>query len=103
MHDYMELTKIKKYNLMGWWENNIKTDLQGVSLGHELDWSGSEKGQVAGPCEWRNETSVSIQCGKFLDQLRNSNLLKKESPPWSQPVSYLDIQSVSQFTTYLVI
>jgi len=60
---------------------------------------GSEKGQVAGLGEWGNETSVSIKWGKFLDQLRNSNLLKKDSPLWSQPVSYLDGQSVSSSVT----
>ena len=44
MHDYMEITKIKTYNLRDRWENNIKIDLQDVGWGHELDWSGSEKG-----------------------------------------------------------
>ena len=30
---------------------------------HELDWSGSEKGQMAGSCDWGNEDSGSIKCG----------------------------------------
>ena len=32
-----------------------------------LDRSGSRQGQVAGTCEWGNESSGSIKCGKFLD------------------------------------
>jgi hypothetical protein len=38
-------------------------------LGHELDRSGSEQGQVAGACKHDNEPSGSIKCGEFLDQL----------------------------------
>jgi hypothetical protein len=36
-------------------------------LGHELDWSGSAQGQVAGTCKRSNEHSGSIRCGEFLD------------------------------------
>jgi hypothetical protein len=35
--------------------------------GHGLDLAGSGKGQVAGTCECRNEPSVSVKCGEFLD------------------------------------
>jgi hypothetical protein len=35
-----------------------------------LDLSGSGQGQVPGPCEYANELSCSIKCGKFLDYLR---------------------------------
>jgi len=37
-----------------------------------LDFSGSGQGKVAGFCEHGNETSGSIKCELFLDQLRNS-------------------------------
>jgi hypothetical protein len=32
-----------------------------------------------GSCECGNEPSVSIKCGRFIDQLRNCQLLKKDS------------------------
>jgi hypothetical protein len=35
-----------------------------------LDLSGLGKGQVVDVCECGNETSSSIKCGEFLDQLR---------------------------------
>ena len=49
------------------WEDNIKMDLQEVRWGHGLDGSGSGKGQVAGTCEYGNDLSDSMKCGKFLD------------------------------------
>jgi hypothetical protein len=52
------------------WENNIKTDLLKVVLGHGLDQSGSGQGQVASSCEFGNERLGAIKCGKFLDQLK---------------------------------
>ena len=36
-------------------------------VGHGLDWSGSEYGQVAGCCECGNEPLGSIKCGEFHD------------------------------------
>jgi hypothetical protein len=36
---------------------------------------------VAGFCGHGNEPLGSIKCGEFLDQLRISLLLKKDSPP----------------------
>jgi hypothetical protein len=40
------------------WEDNIKMVFQNRGIGgHELDWSASGYGQVAGSCEWGNETS----------------------------------------------
>ena len=36
---------------------------------HILDYSGSGEGQVAGACEYGNEISGSIKCGK-IDYLR---------------------------------
>jgi hypothetical protein len=44
------------------WENNIKIDLQEVGWGHGPDWSGSEQGQVVGPCESGDKPSGSIKC-----------------------------------------
>jgi hypothetical protein len=38
---------------------------------------------MAGSCECGNETPGSIKFGEFLDQLRNCQLLKKASAPWS--------------------
>jgi hypothetical protein len=45
------------------WEDTIKMDLREVGWGgHGLDPSGSEKGQVAGSCEYGDEPSGSIKC-----------------------------------------
>jgi hypothetical protein len=38
---------------------------------------------VAGSCEHINETSASIIGRDFLDQLKDYQLLKKDSAPWS--------------------
>jgi len=35
-------------------------------MGNELDWSGSEYGQVADYCECGNVLSFSAKCGEFL-------------------------------------
>jgi hypothetical protein len=39
---------------------------------------------VAGICEFCNELSGYIKCGEFLDYLKNGELLKKDSDPWSK-------------------
>jgi hypothetical protein len=36
-------------------------------VGHRLDRSGSESGQVEGSCEYDDEPSVSIKYGEFLE------------------------------------
>ena len=60
------------------WEDNVKMDLQEVGCGeYGLARAGSGQGQVAGTCECGNEPSGSIKCGKFLDQLRNGQLLRE--------------------------
>ena len=51
-----------------------------------LDWVGPGQGQVAEACEYGNEPSGSMKCGEFLDQLQTSQLLKKDSVPWSKSV-----------------
>ena len=51
---------------------------------HELDWSGSGQGQVAGACECRNEPSVSIKSGEFLEWLRTFWFHTNYSVPWSK-------------------
>ena len=43
-----------------------------------LDWAGPGQGWVAEACECGNETSVSLKCGEFLDQLQTCQLLKKD-------------------------
>jgi hypothetical protein len=49
------------------WECNTKMNLKGVGWGHELDWSGSVQGQVAGTFKCGDDHSGSIKCGEFLD------------------------------------
>ena len=49
-----------------------------------LDWAGTGYGQVADACECGNEPSGSVKGGEFLDQLQTSQLLKKDSEPWSK-------------------
>ena len=51
-----------------------------------LDWAGPGQRQVADDCECGNEPSGSVKCGEFLDQLETSQLLKKDSAPWSKYV-----------------
>jgi hypothetical protein len=48
------------------WEDNIKIDLREVVWGNRLDRSGAEYGQVADSCEYGDEPSDSVKCGKFL-------------------------------------
>jgi hypothetical protein len=43
-----------------------------------IDISGSRYGEIMGCCEHGNEPPVSIKHGKFLDYLRNCQLLKRE-------------------------
>ena len=52
-----------------------------------LDWAGPGQGQVADACECGNEPSGSVKCGEFRDQLQTSQLLKKDSAPWSKKIS----------------
>ena len=49
-----------------------------------LDWAGPGQGQMADACECGNEPSGCVKCGEFLDQLQTSQLLKKDSAPWSE-------------------
>jgi hypothetical protein len=51
------------------WEDIIKMDLWELGWGHGQGRSGSVYGHVVRSCECGNETSGSIKCGKFLDQL----------------------------------
>ena len=39
---------------------------------------------MAGTCDCSNEPTVSIKCREFLDWLKTSLLLKKDSAPWSK-------------------
>jgi len=45
-----------------------------------VDWIdvAQDRSRVAGSCEQGKELSVSIKCRKFLDQLKNDKLLKKD-------------------------
>jgi len=51
--------------------------------GHGLNRSGAGQGQMAGTCEWGNESLGSIKCGEFLDWLQTGYLLKN-STAWSK-------------------
>ena len=51
-----------------------------------LDWAGPGQRDVADACECGNELSGSVKCGEFLEQLQTSQLLKKDSAPWSKQV-----------------
>ena len=51
---------------------------------YELDWAGPGQRQVADACECGNEPLGSVKCGGFFDQLQTSQLLKKDSTPWSK-------------------
>jgi hypothetical protein len=52
--------------------------------GYGPDRSGPGYGQAAGFCECGNEHSVAKKCSEFLDLLRDGQLLKKDSAPWSK-------------------
>jgi hypothetical protein len=39
---------------------------------------------VSGTCECGDEPSGSIKRGEFLDYLQSSELLRKDSAPWSK-------------------
>ena len=41
-------------------------------------------GQLAGTCECGNELLDSIICGGLLEELKNLQLLKQDSAPWSK-------------------
>ena len=60
------------------WDDNIKMYLQDVEWGRN-GLNGPEKGQVAGTCECSNESSISIECGEFLDYMKICQLLKKDT------------------------
>jgi len=49
---------------------------------------------VTGPCEHANESSGSIKCREFLDQLSDYQLVKKGSASWSYK-NLTDCQNVT--------
>jgi len=57
-------------------------------------WFGK---RVWGPCDHGNECSRSIQGGKFLDQLRNFKLFKKDFAPRSKVVKLNEDYRVTFF------
>jgi hypothetical protein len=64
------------------WEDNIKVDI--TYMGWKdmgLDRSGSGKRQVAGSCEFSNETSGYIKGGKFF--VLSEDLLASQEGPRS--------------------
>ena len=50
---------------------------------------------MADACECGNEPSGSVKCGEFLDYVQASQLLRKDSAPWSK--EYLLIIVVSYY------
>ena len=74
-----------------------------------LELAGPGQRHVADACECGNEPSCSVKCGEFRDQLQTSQLLKKDSAPWSKEVSkVLALETVTETnrqsvdTTYTV-
>ena len=55
---------------------------QRVEWEHRLELSGSEQGQLQGPCKFDKGPSLSIK--EFPHQLMTGLLLKKDSALWSQ-------------------
>ena len=49
-----------------------------------VDWCISAQKKAADSCERGDEFSSSINCEKFLDQLKNCQLFKQGSAPWKQ-------------------
>jgi hypothetical protein len=47
-----------------------------------LNSAGSGQNPVVGSCEHGNEPSSSIKGGEFLDELSDSQFLKKDSVAW---------------------
>ena len=62
--------------------------------GRGLDSSGSGQVQVASSCKHGNNLSGFIKGRKFLDQLRNYQLLKKVSASWTQLNKRRDTRAV---------
>jgi len=60
----------------------LRWNFRKCDVGHGMGRSGSGKRQVAVTCECGNEISGSIKCGEYLNWLRSSQLLKKDSAPW---------------------
>jgi len=50
-----------------------------------VDWIqlAQDRNRKAGSCEHSNGTSASIKGEKFIDQLSDSQLINKNSVPWS--------------------
>ena len=71
-----------------------ETEDPSLKLSYILDRSGSGQGQVAGTCGCGDETSGSLKCGEFLDQLRTGQLLKKDSAVRSNQVSKYCVQNI---------
>ena len=52
----------------------------------DMDWIdlAQDKDRWRALAKWGNEPSGSIQSGEFLDLLRNGQLSKEDSFPWSK-------------------
>ena len=69
---------------------------------YELDWAGPGQRQVADTCECGNEPMGTVKCGEFLGQLQTSQLLKKDSAPWSE-YYYLFTYCIVSFLLLLLV
>jgi hypothetical protein len=58
-------------------------NLMEILFQSRLDSSGSGQGPVASSYQQGNEPSGSIKGQRFIDQLVDCQLLKKDSSPWS--------------------
>ena len=67
------------------WVDNIRMDLQEVGYGH-VGWIGlaQDRDRCRTLVECGDEPSGSVKCGEFLDYLQASQLLRKDSAPWSK-------------------
>ena len=63
-------------------EDNITVHFEETTQGVDRSDLARDR-QVAESCEKGDERAGSTKCGEFLDQLRDYQLLKRDSAPWN--------------------
>jgi hypothetical protein len=67
-------------------DDTIKKDLEEIGL-EGVGWINVAHMRICdGRCRDADVRSACTKCGEFRDKLRNSKLLKKDSPPGSQSI-----------------